>query len=58
MRPGKVAAADHDGDLDAAAHHIGDLAGHLRDDIGIQPDLASAEHFPPSLSNTREYPDS
>ncbi|CKS46409.1 Uncharacterised protein [Mycobacterium tuberculosis] len=54
--PEKVAAADHDGDLDAAAHHIGDLAGHLRDDIGIQPDLASAEHFPAELEQHSRVP--
>ena len=33
----EVATADHDGDLDTAADHLGDLAGHRRDDVGIGP---------------------
>lgn len=47
--PEEVAAADHDGDLDAAADHLGDLLRHQRDDVGIQADLAAAEHFAAEL---------
>src|SRR4051794_2910332 len=45
----EVPAADHDRDLDAAADHRRDLAGHGVDDVGIDTDPPTAEDLPGEL---------
>jgi hypothetical protein len=49
----EVPAADHHRDLNAAAHHFGDLPGHLGDHVGVQSHRAAAEHLPAELE---QYP--
>jgi hypothetical protein len=46
-----VAAADHDRDLDAGLHDVGDLAGDVRDDLGVDAELAAAEHLAGQLEH-------
>ena len=41
----EVAAAGHDRDLDPAADHLGHVVGDGRDDVGVDADLAAAEHL-------------
>src|SRR6185436_2279958 len=46
LRPAEaVAAADDDRDLDAAAHHVGDLAGDPVHHLGVDADPSPAEHL-------------
>ena len=51
--PEEVAAADDDRDLDTVRHHIGDLAGDRVDDVGVHPELPTAEDLTGQLE---DYP--
>ena len=47
LRPAEeVPATDHDGHLNPTADDLGDLSGHQRDHVGVQPHFPAAEHLP------------
>jgi hypothetical protein len=49
--PEEVAAADHDGHLDAVACHPGDLASHGRHDVRVDAHSATAEDLTGELQH-------
>jgi len=49
--PEEVSAADHNGDLGAAADYLGDLPGDQVDDVGVESDLPAAEHLATKLEH-------